>query len=162
MWELVLPRADVHSLSVLARKDIKLCQDAKQSEYFCCHVTGNGPYKRLGRLVKDKRRTRIFYNHDVSTSELAYLTTALARAELSNWAEMETIDYGYYPNGEPYKRIYVSRTINDDDLSLEAFETIELNAPKALPTVHPQERTPFVPGRPSKGRYAPTVRDFGW
>lgn len=125
-WTMIQTQADPHTLSVLSRADVELKTDPKPTEYFFCTTTGRGPFKRVGRLVTDNERTRIFIHGNVTTAELAYLTSALASLEQRRWNDPRTVDCGWYPNGEPYKRAFVCRPIEDEDLSMEMFEMVDL------------------------------------
>ncbi|WP_182141100.1 hypothetical protein [Schaalia sp. JY-X169] len=129
-WMTVQQIAVPQTLAVLARPDVELRVDERPATYFCCEETGNGPYKVLGRIVKDRRRTRIYVHQNVATSELAFLTTVLHKFDQRDWRVAKTVDFDWYSNGEEYRRTHVCRPLDEDDLSMEAFEMVSLVAPQ--------------------------------
>lgn len=128
VWNMIQEQAHVDTLAILAREGVELVTDQRPAEYFYCSTTGAGPFKRIGRIVDDNRHTRIFVHGNVTTDELAYLTTALERLNLCRWNNPQVVDCHWYPNGEPYKRALVCRPLTDEDMSKEAFEMVDLTA----------------------------------
>lgn len=140
-WSRIVSTARAESLQVLSRPNVELIQEPDPVDYFFCQTTGRGPFREIGRIVVDHRRTRIFVNAGVPSSELVYLTTAFLMGEKDRWdARLKFIHKGTYVNSDKaYRVMKVCRLVGEDDLSMESFEAVSLNL--VAPKEHHQEVT---------------------